>query len=70
MIACRGTFVAHRVWFLTESGPIKVAEHASKVKRSPPLGEQNEEAPREVPKFCVATSARLPVPPRPSGVAI
>jgi formyl-CoA transferase len=45
--------------FLTVGNPIKMSEHMSEVKRSPLLGEHNEEVLREVLKFDDATVQRM-----------
>ena len=45
--------------FLTVGNPIKMSEHVSEVKRSPLLGEHNEEVLREVLKFDDATVQRM-----------
>src|SRR6201996_6507822 len=45
--------------FLTVGNPIKMSEHVSEVKRSPLLGEHNEEVLRDVLKFDDATVQRM-----------
>jgi formyl-CoA transferase len=45
--------------FLTVGNPIKMSEHVSEVKRSPLLGEHNEEVLRDVLKFDDATVKRM-----------
>jgi formyl-CoA transferase len=45
--------------FLTVGNPIKMSEHVSEVKRSPLLGEHNEEVLREVLKFDDAKVQRI-----------
>jgi formyl-CoA transferase len=45
--------------FLTVGNPIKMSEHVSEVKRSPLLGEHNEEVLRDVLKFDDATVRRM-----------
>jgi formyl-CoA transferase len=45
--------------FLTVGNPIKMSEHVSEVKRSPLLGEHNEEVLREVLRFDDATVQRM-----------
>jgi len=45
--------------FLTVGNPIKMSEHVSEVKRSPLLGEHNEEVLRDVLKFDDAMVARM-----------
>jgi formyl-CoA transferase len=45
--------------FLTVGNPIKMSEHVSEVKRSPLLGEHNEEVLRDVLKFDAATVQRM-----------
>jgi formyl-CoA transferase len=45
--------------YLTVGNPIKLSEHVSEVKRSPLLGEHNEEVLREVLKYDDATVRRL-----------
>jgi formyl-CoA transferase len=45
--------------FLTVGNPIKMSEHVSEVKRSPLLGEHNEEVLRDVLKFDDSTVQRM-----------